>query len=324
MLLLSFVFHACKKNVNSTAPIVLPTVDSFVSGTLLFKDAPQFFVKNRDSVKVHRSCPCYPSHEVYFFEANIKSITDTINTTYTWTVRMAVTYTFTGKKIAISFPLKGNWNVELEAKTNGTVVYTETIPVFPFGNRVYNLNVSLRADCIDANKKYFVSLYSTHNAPLDGYVNSIYWDLGDGTILKDTNYLQHYYPIIPKDTTYLVKLFINNSNGCKDSAFLNVFVPATYTKVATYAYSATNQCKPYSETFTFIADTVGFPKDAIYEWDFKDYVKYYRGKIVTHQFTHPNRYDVNLRVWHNGRMISSYMDSVRAKGQYVTSYCLLL
>lgn len=319
------IFFSCQK-ITNTPTGTLPYVDTLVTGNIIFKETPQTFYHNSISVTVNRSCPCYPSHEIYFFTANTPNIIDTLNTTYTWTIRMASTIVLTGKKVQYVFPQKGEWDVELEVKTNGQLVDNMTVHVKPYGQRANNLNVSIHADCIDNNRKYFVSLFSTHQAPLDGYVNAIYWDFGDGTHLTDTNYLQHKFPIIQKDSTYYVKLFINNSNGCKDSAQLAVFVPATYVNdtsvyihTAKFVWSKTNHCAPSSEEFTFIADTSKMPANAIYEWDFKDYVRGVIGKKVKHKFTFPNRYDVTLRVWHNGRMISEWYDTtVRAQGQFVT------
>jgi len=323
--IVALLFFACKKDANNITG-TLPSVDTVITGTVVFKEAPVTYTKNSIAVTVARSCPCYPSHEIYFFTANTPNITDTVNTTYTWTIRMANTIVLTGKKVEYIFPMKGEWDVELEIKTNGQIVDAMTIRVKPYGQRANNLNLSIHADCIDSNRKYFVSLFSTHQAPLDGYVNAIYWDFGDGTHLTDTNYLQHKFPIIPKDTTYIVKLFINNSNGCKDSTSLPVFVPATYVNdtgayinTAKFFWSKTNACNPSSEEFTFIADTSKMPANAIYEWDFKDYVSGVTGTRVKHKFTFPNRYDVTLRVWHNGRKISEWYDTtVRAKGQFVT------
>ena len=319
------LFFSCKKDVN-TESTILPTIDTIITGTVIFKEPAQIFYHNNMSVTVARSCPCNPSNEIYFFTANTPTITDTLNTTYTWTIRMATTYIMQGKKMQFVFERAGTWKVELEVKTNGVVVDTMSVTVTPYGQKANNRNISIHADCINSNKKYFVSLYSTHNVPLDGSVNAIYWDFGDGTHLTDTNYIQHKFPIIQKDTTYIVKLFINNTSGCKDSTSLNVFVPATYINdngayidTVKFTWTQSDACYPNSEEFTFIADTSKMPANAIYLWDFKDYVRDIPGKIATHKFTFPNRYDVTLRVMHNGRMISEWYDTtVRAKGQFVT------
>lgn len=319
-------YWACKKDVATESGGIMPTIDTTIIGNVIFKEPPTIITNNGVTITVNRSCPCNPSWEIYYFSANAPFITDTVNTIYTWTIRMASNIVLTGKNAQYMFAQKGTWDIELEIKTNNQSVYRYTFNVQPYGQRVNNRNVVIKADCIDANRKYFVSLFSPYWQPLDGYVNAIFWDLGDGTILKDTNYIQHKYPMIQKDTTYFVKQFINNSNGCKDSAILPVFVPATYVNdtgvfinVKKFTWSKSNHCKPNHEEFTFIADTSGMPANAIYEWDFKDYVKGVRGKIVKHKFTYPNRYDVNLRVWHNGRIISEWYDTtVRANGQYVT------
>ncbi len=314
----ALLFFACTKTPGS-ATTALPNVDTIVNGNITFNEPPLVYARNNISVTVARSCPCYPSHEIYFFTANTPGITDTINTTYTWSIYMASTIVLTGKKVQYIFPIKGEWNVHLDVKTNGQLVDSMTIHVTPYGQRTANRNVSIHADCIDANRKNFISLFSTHNAPLDGHVNAIYWDFGDGTHLTDTNYLQHEYPKIAKDTTYIVKLYINNSNGCKDSAFLPVFIPATYNLNCHFTWSKTDACKPNHEVFTFIADPTGVPANATYLWDFKDYVWNVTGQTATHEFTFPNRYDVTMKIMYEGRELCHWYDTtVRAKGQFVT------
>ncbi len=321
-LFISTLFLSCNKEANttSTSNSSLPAVDTIITGPVIFKETPQIVTNSNGSIIVQyqRSCPCNPSHEIYYFTANTPTITDTLNTTYTWTIRMASTFILTGKKVQFIFQRAGFWTVELEVKTKGIVVGNLNINVNPFGQFGNNKNVSIHADCIDSNRKNFISFYSTDIEPIDGFVNARYWDFNDGTSSTE-KYIQHEFPKAPYDKTYTVKLFVSNSSGCKDSAIQSVFVPGDYSNLkCKYTYTKTDACKPSNEVFTFMADSIGVPKGAFYIWDFKDYVKDIPGKTVSHQFTFPNRYDVTMKIMYNGRQLCSNYDSVFAKGQNVT------
>lgn len=321
--LLWLSFFSCKKNDTSstTTSTTQPTVDTVITGTIKFTEQPQTFTNNNVTVTVARSCPCYPSNEIYFFTANATNITDTANTTYTWYIRMTTTVTLDGKKVQYVFPranITNGYTVDLEVKTNNQLVGSVSFKVYPLGQQANNKNVSIHADCIDNNRKNFISFYSTDIDPIDGYVNARYWDFDDGTSSTE-KFVQHEFPKLSYDKYYYVKLFVNNSSGCKDSAMQKVFVPAIYSDTVRFTWTKSDACNPNSEEFTFVADTSKMPANAIYEWDFKDYVLGVRGTVVKHKFTFPNRYDVNLRVWHEGRMISEWYDTtVVAKGQNVT------
>ena len=319
--LVAFLFFSCTKQAqNATTNVNLPAVDTVITGTVTFREPQQIKSSNNGIIEVKyiRSSPCYPSNEIYFFTANTPSIADTLNTTYTWKIRMASTYILTGKRVQFVFERAGFWKVELEVKTNGIVVDTMSIDVNPFGQKANNRNVSINADCINSNIKSFVSFYSTDNEPLDGFINARYWNFDDGSY-DTVKFVQHQFPLIPYDKYYDVKLFVNNSSGCKDSALNKVFVPTTYNLPCKFTWFQTDACKPNNEVFTFGADTTGVPKGAIYLRDYKDYVKDVAGATTTHLFTHPNRYDVTLKIMYEGRELCSYYDTnVVAKGQNVT------
>jgi hypothetical protein len=308
---------SCKKDANNTTSGNLPKIDTAIVGTVIIKEPPVVYDNGKTKVTVSHSCPCKPSNEIYFFSANNNTITDSLHTTYTWTINMASTFTLTGKNVQFVFDRKGQWDVKLEIKTNGVLIDNVTVTVYPYGQLANNRNVAIRADCIDTNKKYFVSIFSTELEPGDGYVDARYWDFGDGTS-DNRKYVQHYFPQVPYDKTYNVQLFIHNSNGCKDSATLPVFVPASYFLNCKYTYTSTDACKPSHEVFTFTANTVGVPANAEYIWDFKDYVKDIKGNQVDHEFSFRNRYDVTLKIMYNGMQLCSSYDSVLAKGQNVT------
>ena len=312
---------SCTKQIESKSVNVnIPSVDTLITGTVTYREPIQ--IKNsatgKIEVKYIRSSPCYPSNEIYFFTANTPSITDTLNTTYTWTIRMASTYILTGKKVQFVFERAGFWKVELAVKTNDILVDSMSIDVNPFGQKANNRNVGIIADCINSNIKSFVSFSSTALTPIDGYINARYWNFDDGSH-SDSQFVQHQFPLVPYDKRYDVTLFINNSSGCKDSAISKVFVPATYNLPCKFTWSKTDACKPNKEIFTFVADTTGVPSGAIYLWDYKDYVKDVVGATTTHLFTHPNRYDVTLKIMYKGRELCQYYDTnVVAKGQNVT------
>lgn len=315
--LILFLLQACNKETAEAAK-PLPIVDTFSTPRNIFFTNPVRIVsQNNVRIEVLQSNPCYPSHEVFFFTAITPSIADTINTTYTWTVEQTTNTILRGKKVQYVFARAGTHKITLEIKTKDVLVEKIEFTVSPLGQQTNNRNVGMQIDPIDNNRPNFLSFSSKAQTPLDGFINAIYWDFGDGTNSNQT-FIQKEFTAQPIEKEYNVKLFVNNSNGCKDSAIQKVNIPAIYTQACNFLYLQTSPCKPSSEEFTFIADTNSFPSSAIYLWDFKDYVYDVAGKVVKHKFTFPNTYDVELRVMNNGREISRCNKIVTAKGQDVT------
>ncbi|MEL4419636.1 PKD domain-containing protein, partial [Shewanella algae] len=60
-----------------------------------------------------------------------------------------------------------------------------------------------------------------------GTITNHFWDWGDSTTSSTSNtFIPKNFPPVPQDKTYNVKLVVTANSGCKDTAALNVFVPA--------------------------------------------------------------------------------------------------
>lgn len=308
---------SCKKETSEPAKPI-PTVDTFLTPKNIFFSNPVRIVsQNNVRIQIMQSNPCFPSHEVFFFTAETPTITDSANTSFTWTVEQTTNTILRGRKVQYVFARAGTHKITVEIKTKEVLVEKIEFSVSPLGQLTNNRNVGMQIDPIDNNRPNYLSFSSKAQTPLDGFINATYWDFGDGTN-SSQQFIQKEFTAMPVDKEYTVKLFVNNSNGCKDSSIQKVNVPAMYNQACSFTYSQTSACKPSSEEFTFIADTNAFPSTAIYLWDFKNFVFDVPGKVVKHKFTFPNTYDVQLRVMNNGRMISQCNKIVTAKGQDVT------
>lgn len=316
--LIVLFFSSCKKATEEEQAKPLPTVDTFSTPkNIFFTNPPRIVTQNSVRIEVLQSNPCYPSHEVFFFTAITPSLADSANLSYIWTVEQTTNTILQGKKVQYVFARAGNHKITLEIKNKEVVVEKIEFNVSALGQLTNNRNVGMQIDPIDNNRPNFLSFSSKAQTPLDGFINATYWDFGDGTN-STQQFIQKEFTAQPIDKEYTVKLFVNNSNGCKDSSIQKVSIPAIYNQACNFLYLQTSPCKPSSEEFTFIADTNGFPASAIYLWDFKDYVFDVPGKVVKHKFTYPNTYDVQLRVMNNGREISRCNRLITAKGQDVT------
>lgn len=316
--LMILFFSSCKKETEEQAKLV-PTVDTFITAkNISFTNPPIIITQNSVRVQILQSNPCHPSHEIFFFTAITPNLVDSANASYTWTVVQTTNTILQGKKVQYVFERAGTHKIILEIKNKQQALIEKIeFNVNPLGQLTNSRNVGMQIDPIDNNRPNFLSFSSKAQTPLDGFINATYWDFGDGTN-SSQQFIQKEFTALPIDKEYTVKLFVNNSNGCKDSSIRKVSIPAIYNQACNFLFLQTSPCKPSSEEFTFIADTNAFPSTAIYLWDFKDFVFDVLGKVVKHKFTFPNTYDVQLKVMNNGREISRCNKIITAKGQDVT------
>ena len=301
-----------ENNTNYTAP------DTVLNGTIKFTDAPHTISRGGLILKYISSSPCYPSNEIFFFTAVPNGI-DTVGVTYSWYIQDGPDHhILTGKKVQYLYNTAGGSNyVKVEAYKNGSIVDSVSTIVTAYGQRANNRDVGFQMNYATTTNKRYIAFNSTAQNPLDGYINALYWDFGDGTGDGSNNkYPNHTFPYIPADINYTVTLYVNNNANCKDSVSHTILVPASYSLPCKYTYSSKNACTT-GETFTFIADTTGAPQGADYVWDFKDYSVGLKGNPINHQFAYPNRYDVTLKIMYHGVQVCSRYDSIFAVGQHV-------
>ena len=313
------IIESCSKSdVNSPIVTTIYTApDTLINGTIKFRDSAHTVSQNGLTIHYISSSPCYPSNEIFFFTADPGNM-DTTGLTYSWYIQDGqFHYILTGKKIQYLYATAGGSNyVKLEAYKAGNIVAKVETSVTAYGQRANNRDVGFLMNYATTTNKRYVAFSSTTQNPLDGYINAIFWDFGDGSYDGSNNtYPNHTFPYLPADINYAVKLYVNNNANCKDSAVHTILVPASYSLPCAFSFSSQNACTT-GEVFTFVADTTGVPAGADYVWDFKDYSSGLKGNPITHQYAYPNRYDVTMKIMYHGVQVCSHYDTtVFAKGQ---------
>ncbi|MGC8140920.1 hypothetical protein ACP3W2_26115, partial [Salmonella enterica] len=83
-------------------------------------------------------------------------------------------------------------------------------------------------------------------------------------------------------------LVVTANSGCKDTAALNVFVPAVYNISGDFNADQYDGCT--NEYFIFTPTATGVPAGAVYTWDFADATGLVSGNPVRKSFTYQNTY----------------------------------
>ena len=318
LLIIIVIVQSCSKSdLTNPNNVVYTAPDTIINGTIKFRDPAHTVNQNGLIMQYISSSPCYPSNEIFFFTAIPNGI-DTTGVTYSWYIQDGPDhYIFTGKKIQYLYNTAGGSNyVKVEAYKNGNIIAKVETSVTAYGQRANNRDVGFQINYATTINKRYVAFNSTAQNPLDGYINALYWDFGDGSSDGSNNkYPNHTFPYIPADINYKVILYVNNNANCKDSAIHTVLVPASYSLPCAFTFSSANACTS-GEVFTFLADTTGVPNGADFIWDFKDYSNGFSGNPVSHQYAYPNRYDVTMKIMYKGVNLCSHYDTtVIAKGQ---------
>ena len=316
----SVVIQSCSKT-DVASPVVnnYITPDTLINGTIKFRDSAHSINQNGLILQYISSSPCYPSNEIFFFTAIPNGI-DTTGVTYSWYIQDGQDhYILTGKKIQYLYNTAGGSNyVKVEAYKNGNIIDSVSTSVTAYGQRANNRDVGFQMNYATTTNKRYVAFNSTAQNPLDGYINALYWDFGDGSSDGSNNkYPNHTFPYIPADINYKVTLYVNNNANCKDSVAHTILVPASYSLPCKFNYSSKNACTT-GEIFTFNADTTGVPKGADYIWDFHDFSTGIKGNPITHQYATPNRYQISLLIKYHGVEVCNYTDTnLYAVGQNI-------
>ena len=224
-----------------------------------------------------------------FFQSTYGPDNDSI-ASYTWDFHdgtpQEVTYHDT---ISHIFPAAGTYLVELIlADTNGcdyhafneVTVDSLPIPMFSY----------VPGFCDEP------TLFTDESQGGGEFIQSWYWDFGDGTFSTEQNPAHYYGPL---DSTYIVKLIITNFNGCTDSIEQEVNIAPCL--VADFTVSDT--IAPCSGKDVVFYDNSVLSSNngdiTTWHWDFGDGATYdytaYQ-QMVSHSYAQPGTYDVMLVV----------------------------
>ena len=151
----------------------------------------------------------------------------------------------------------GNYTVILEVKSSeGQVLHKVSIAVKALGQQVTPTAVfsSALADINILNNMTFTSRSSVPT----GTITEHLWDWADGTTSTSSNsFMPKNFPQVPEDKLYPVKLIVTANSECKDTAGLNVFVPAVYNISGSFDAVQYDGCT--NEYFIFTPRLTGAP-----------------------------------------------------------------
>jgi hypothetical protein len=310
---------ACNKKVD--APAELPALSNSITaitGTLsAFKDTVK--VTDGDVTITHsRTEACYPSNEVFSFTAVAKNAPP--DTKYVW--EFGDGRSLVGQTVRNIYKDPATYTVILQVKS-GTdqLIQKVSVSIKSLGQQVTPTAVfsSALADINILNNMTFTSRSSVPT----GAITNLLWDWADGTTSSTSNsFIPKNFPNVPADKTYPVKLIVTANSGCKDTATVNVFVPANYTITGNFDAVQYDGCT--SEYFIFTPTATGVPTGAVYTWDFADATGFVSGNPVRKAFTYQNDYDVKMSVTLKGKLIYQTHKAVRAFGQNIKPKALML
>ncbi len=156
----------------------------------------------------------------------------------------------------------------------------------------------------------FVQFHDYSNTP-SGYITTWHWDFGDGsdTLVNfpDSPDVGHVYDL---DMNYLVTLTVETSDGCIDNITLPIEINAA--PIALYTYSDT--CQYQAVSFESQSVTNGGGELIAWYWNFDDPQSGINntadGENVSHVFTDPGTYNVELVVVNTGGCSDTLVQSV--------------
>lgn len=113
-----------------------------------------------------------------------------------------------------TYDTSGVLNVKLKASTSGFCTDSVIIPIQVYGRPVAKILATevCMGEITSLNDSSYVN---------NGTINSLEWNVGDGSLIKSSQNLQHQYP---KPDEFLVELYVETDKGCKDTSDLIVTV----------------------------------------------------------------------------------------------------
>ncbi len=130
----------------------------------------------------------------------------------------------------------------------------------------------------------------------DGYIESYFWDFGDGE--KNSGKVVKHVFSCDYTKNFVVTLTVKDNNGATDTEIKSITVMANQAPIADFTYSPSSPQK--GETVVFDASSSSDPDGYIesYFWDFGDGEKG-DGEMVSHVYSSAGEYVVKLTVKDN-------------------------
>jgi len=185
--------------------------------------------------------------------------------------------TFTGIPVGVPYEFIGQDNLGCQGRDTVTLQATDSV-------EITRLDSGFIPDC------YPVAV--TFTAEVEGTGSfTYYWDFGNGG--RDTTQVPSTTALYSAQGNYTVTLIVVNTAGCRDTATLGIFVPATGERIDAQIVSAgpvLAGCAPLTVNFEGTGtSSIGNP--LTFSWDFRD-GSTASGPQATHTFTQPGQYNV--------------------------------
>ncbi len=312
------IFTACKKEADKPATPTIENSLTNVTGTLSsFRDTAT--VTDGDvTITYSKTLACYPSNEVFAFTAVAKNTPAT--TKYVW--EFGDGQSLVGQTVRNIYRNPATYTVILQVKSStDQLIQKVSLAVKAVGQQVTPTAVFSSA-LADVNVLNNMTFTSRSSVPTGVIVDHL-WDWADGTTSNSSNsFIPKNFPLVAQDKTYPVKLVVTANSGCKDTATVNVFVPATYSITGNFDAVQFEGCT--NEYFIFTPNATGVPAGAVYTWDFADATGFVSGNPVRKAFTYQNDYDVKMTITLKGKIIYQTHKAVKAFGQNIKPKALML
>ena len=321
ILVLTSVLNSCKKETiinNYTDTLILPSNPSITGTTTIAGDTTLITI---DGITIHyySTSPCLPSNEVFYFWATAPGLPANTKLNWYFGDGNSVLNDSLGVQVANAYNSGGIRTLIMQVSINGTIVTTITTSVKSWGQNVTPFPVSFSAQTYDVNDPNKVSFNASAGVG-QGSIIRYQWDFNDGASDSTSMpYHEHYFPIIPKDMKYNVKLTAISNAGCKDTTSQIVDVAASHNLHCNFTYKNSNPCKPNTEQTTFTADTTGVPIGVKYFWNLSD------GEIDStsnysniHSYVVKGTKPVLLTIKLNGRILCALNKGVTVNGSSAT------
>ncbi|TAG11754.1 MAG: PKD domain-containing protein [Sphingobacteriia bacterium] len=316
----TIVISACKKEVDKPAESSSNSIatNPLIGGNaVVFKDTVS--VKDGDiTIVFSKSNACFPSNEIFSFTATAPSIPS--NAKFVWDFGDGKL--LTGVTVRNMYIKPATYTVILQIKSEtDALLQKASISLKALGQQVSPTAVFSSA-LSDINYLNNMSFTSRSTVPTGTIVEHL-WDWADGTTSTTSNsFMPKNFPLIAEDKTYPVRLIVSANSGCKDTATVNVFVPASYSISGNFTAEQFEACT--NEYFIFTPTAIGVPAGAVYTWDFADATGLVTGNPVKKQFTYQNDYDVKMTITLKGKIIYQTHKPVKVYGQNIKPKALML
>ena len=314
------VISGCKKEADKPANSLQTTEDNsppIGGATAVFKDTVS--VKDGEvTITYAKSDACFPSNEIFSFTASVAGLP--AGAKYVW--EFGDGKSLTGTTVRNMYRNPATYTIILQIKTAAdALIHKASISVKALGQQVTPTAIFSSA-LPDINYLNNMTFTSRSTVPTGTIVDHL-WDWADGTTSNSSNsFMPKNFPKVPEDKTYPVKLIVSANSGCKDTASINVFVPASYNISGNFNVEQFDACT--NEYFIFTPNATGVPAGAVYTWDFADATGVVTGNPVKKQFTYQNDYDVKMTITLKGKIIYQTHRPVRAFGQNIKPKALML